>query len=1083
MRSRSSRLFIVLLHLVGVSTNLPAKLWDWNVGIVGAHPMAVLLERLELESAGGLDGLLRRLRGAGYDVDGLLEEPYWLQDDADGKCMGPGGFSECGDATLWLVRRKPARRKKGRRGVLASVLNRRGDEDDDVTSWIYALQLIDANPAEARGGGRIRRSKKMATAECLVASGGGRKRGRQQVEDGGGGSREKSARLVPCDSDDAWGWRVDGDGVLAQDGEADVAKGGGRGSTLMGVYGTVDPPKGRGGAAKKNAARQCLHRSASTTEVAPCSGGEGSSSPTLESSAANASNATSEGSLEPRSRVVRFSLIRYQAGGPTGAAAKLPKFSPSEGEGASLGEGAASPSGETKPLRRQASERNQDYTTSQPQRDEEESSHLPHRSSRTSSHASGPMMHPDLPLSSQLLFTNVGTANPPKRKQEKKKQQLPSGTGAQERMRPAGQQQSSSHAAASRSMSSGRGGGSALPRMGGATSSSSSGEPKKKHNLLHKSPAPKLGGGSSSPSLQQDDDAPHKPRKIPTHPYIANVKSPGVWEDPQTGLEYLTDLSGYLGHDRKEKGRHTLMGVGLYTRTVFNIKVYGCAFYATKRDVLADPGYAPFAAMMTEELQGNEDFYDHLMSFPPSEEGAGVDRTLFLKMNMQLATETMRTSLDADWSLMTTEQKDLLINSSFEERPADERMLAKIKSKENTSRCSCGQSAPPEYEADPECCARGTELAFTWHKNGDLELRIDRRLMDRFTNPGLGKSIFYEYLRGDEPMSMAARNNFADGFPFLLAPLAQVKGVSSPVRQQEGGRGGAKEESSIGVVRFFGNMAGAVGSQAAAATGWVQGGAAEVVGNVVKTTKAVGDTARNLGAEMEKKRSATAEHIMSLPEQGSQFVMSLMPFKKSRGEKVFELRVLTSDGSVKTGWDNVSNESLQSILGGPVVQDSGRGSDDASSPMSDEIGVIKHPTMNFTHQLFLYTVHLYLMLLLIVSVPRSYTTKLRVKRAGSSRGSSDDESVDSILCASPDEKPSRSSRLRGMEVEVPLQMPLLGRSDQEQQRNGHVQPQCRESGEVLAADRNSDDREVGRRRETSPPEQVTEMKKAFSYFL
>mmetsp|Transcript_49304 Transcript_49304/g.148439 ORF Transcript_49304/g.148439 Transcript_49304/m.148439 type:complete len:104 (+) Transcript_49304:547-858(+) len=79
MRSRSSRLFIVLLHLVGVSTNLPTKLWDWNVGIVGAHPMAILLERLELESAGGLDGLLRRLKGAGHDVDELLGEPFWLQ--------------------------------------------------------------------------------------------------------------------------------------------------------------------------------------------------------------------------------------------------------------------------------------------------------------------------------------------------------------------------------------------------------------------------------------------------------------------------------------------------------------------------------------------------------------------------------------------------------------------------------------------------------------------------------------------------------------------------------------------------------------------------------------------------------------------------------------------------------------------------------------------------------------------------------------------------------------------------------------------------------------------------------------------
>lgn len=1091
MRSRSSRLFIVLLHLVGVSTNLPAKLWDWNVGIVGAHPTAILLERLELESAGGLDGLLRRLGGAGYDVEGLLEEPYWLQDDADGKCMGPGGFSECGDATLWLVRRRPARgghgRRKGKRGVFSVLGNRKGSgaegsDEDDGTRWVYGLQLIDANLLSSSAAdaddasdkneawGRMRpwgdkSSRKAATAECLIAPG-GRKRARQH--DGQKEDRE-SLRLVPCGSDDAWGWRVDGDGVLVQDsqGSAEKAKDGRRGKTLMGVYGRVDPAMGKSGHVDT---RRCLHRTETSTEVAPCFE-EDKRSPT---SNANASNATGEGSQGPQSRVVRFSLIRYQAGG-SGVAAKLPKFSPSDdGFPHSEGEDLDSPTGEAKPLNR-SPERTQDASP-QAQKEEEES-HLPHTSRTSRNHASGPLMHPDLKPSSQLLFANVGT-NPPKRPAEKK-QQLPSGTSAQDRMRPGGHHQSQ---ASARSLSAGRG--SALPKMGGPTSEA------KKH-LLHKTPPPKKVGGlpSSLPSMP-DDDAPHKPRKIPTHPYIANVKSPGVWEDPQTGLEYLTDLSGYLGHDRKEVGRHTLMGVGLYTRTVFNIKVYGCAFYAAKRDVLADPGYAPFAAMTAEALQGRDDFYEHLMDFPSEESGA-VDRTLFLKMNMQLATETMRTSLDADWSLMTSEQKNLLISSSFKERPADERMLAKIKSKENSSRCSCGQSAPPEYEADPECCARGTELVFTWRKNGNLELRIDGRVMDRFEEPGLGRAIFYEYLRGDDPMSMDARNHFADGFPFLLAPLAQVRGVSSPVRQQ-GEVPSTPEESSVGVLRFFGNMAGAVGSQAASATSWVQGGAAEAMGNVGKTAKAVGDTARNIGAEMEKRRVAAVEHVLSLPEQGSQFLASLSPFKKAqRGEKVFQLRVLKSDGST-TGWDNVSNESLQNILGGPVAQtlgqNLGRGSEDATSPMSDEIGVIKHPTMNFTHQLFLYTVHLYLMLLLIVSVPRSYTTKLVVKRAGSSRGSSDDESVDSILCASPDEKTSsRSNRLRGMEVAVQLQITSIGETNQGKQRHSHDQPHSTEMGGALAADRACGDKKAGRRRDssqrTSSPEHVTEMKKAFSYFL
>jgi len=78
------------------------------------------------------------------------------------------------------------------------------------------------------------------------------------------------------------------------------------------------------------------------------------------------------------------------------------------------------------------------------------------------------------------------------------------------------------------------------------------------------------------PTVEAKRSAPVKLRKMPTHPYIAAAKD-NVWTDPQTGLEFRTDLCEYLGHDRKESGRHTLTGVGQYTRTVFNIKVRdGC---------------------------------------------------------------------------------------------------------------------------------------------------------------------------------------------------------------------------------------------------------------------------------------------------------------------------------------------------------------------------------------------------------------------------------------------------------------------------------------------------------------------------
>jgi hypothetical protein len=157
-------------------------------------------------------------------------------------------------------------------------------------------------------------------------------------------------------------------------------------------------------------------------------------------------------------------------------------------------------------------------------------------------------------------------------------------------------------------------------------------------------------------------------------------------------------------------------------------QVYGVAFYVSKRDILADPSFEPYASYDKDELRRDKDFFRILRvmnGFSHTDEPAGnFDRTLFLKTNMQLATDTMRSSLDADWKMLTQEAKDLLIGSSMKARPASPRMLEIVQSKDNPSGCSCGEIAPDEYNADPSCCARGTELVFTWRKTGNLEVRF-----------------------------------------------------------------------------------------------------------------------------------------------------------------------------------------------------------------------------------------------------------------------------------------------------------------------------------------------------------------------
>lgn len=52
------------------------------------------------------------------------------QDDTDGTCLGPSGFSECGDSTLWKIRRRLAIHTKG------GLRRKRGKSNMDITGEI-----------------------------------------------------------------------------------------------------------------------------------------------------------------------------------------------------------------------------------------------------------------------------------------------------------------------------------------------------------------------------------------------------------------------------------------------------------------------------------------------------------------------------------------------------------------------------------------------------------------------------------------------------------------------------------------------------------------------------------------------------------------------------------------------------------------------------------------------------------------------------------------------------------------------------------------------------------------------------------
>jgi len=943
MRSRSSRLFIVLLHLFGVSTNLPANpflaaLFPNGPGIVGVHPLTIVLEPLELRSAGGLDELLNMLERAGYNIeDTVLNEPYWLQDDTDAKCLGPAGFSECGETTLWTIRRRPVARSKKNNGAagngpLSFLSSKKHDKSEDEKEWEYAFELFDRNiisSSEPNTDGdqnscqvetRKKRKSGYSDAHCSAEL-----MGECMISVPSSDISSGSVVVGECSSNQAWSWRISEDGALLWDSvkggqnEQGNVKRFGRerlmwlgGPNLQVMKSTQSEERNNKAAtAEEGIFSDCVWRFNSTVAT---------------TMACNSSVSEDAGEKVDNGGHVRFSVVQYQAGAPVSPT--LPRFSATIVERIiSL---PASPRDSTKGTLDSSASR----ATLKEGIEEEDHSHLPRRKRTSQDHASLTLLHPELKTTSALAFGN-NMRSPSNSQSEKTKVAYITDVSLK----------------------------SISPISGGSNLENKSNDLDRSKNKKSKMLLYPLTSTSDGATFQSHDDNPQRPRKIPVHPYIAASKN-GMYEDPYSGLTYRTDLSEYLGHNRKLRGRHTLMGVGIYYKTMLNIKVYGIALYVPKRDVLADAGFKKFASMTKEELRNCDDFYNHLMGVGSDPLNGGFDRTIFIKINMQLSVESIRTSLEADWKYLSPTHKKMLTDSTFKLRHAEERMIETIMSKENSSRCSCAQVAPESYNADSTCCARGTELVFTWRKNGNLELRIDGRIMDIFPDPEVGRGIFYEYLRSDDPMSSHAREHFADGFPFLLAPLVQVKGISSPVQKPTvTSQTGERDSFRFGLGERLGSLLNMINHHTSQTSEWIHGNIQGGISNMASGTRVLTTATQNLGSEIERRRNLMWGHIMDLPEQSFKFVTSRLSFGKRDQFNALALFRGKRD--------------VLDLRGSPLERKR-----TMQRKVSNEKGVIVEPSMNFTHMLFLYLVHFYLILLLIVSIPDSYTIRLVVKRPG-----------------------------------------------------------------------------------------------------
>ena len=524
-RTRSSRFFLVVLHLVCASTHLRRKdkpngrsfiFWKETAATIQSQSVHTSVSMISVMESSNRNAAIQ-------DISKL--EPYWLQDAHDQKCFGPMGlFSECGDANLWRVIPKSKRHARRRQWIRWAI--EQDHVDQQALQGYYALQVFDQDISEFYDPYREKlseektpessadRNEDFINKECMT-----RRR------------KDNKLVIVPCSEDRAWYWRVNEYGTLHFD---KPARGFGS-SSRRAASGTKKRLLN-----KRQNLESCVWRNhASEAVLSSCDGNQ---------PASGNQNATSSSSLggNGKERVAQVQFVRhnYQRDihihhSPSSASAKE-----------------ASNIKEQEKIKKYLNLA--DQKASQASATSSSSTgniNLPSRIDIAHSHASVPSDRAE-PRLSTFQVTSIL----PHRSSETVSKQIPRFLGNTNPILIA-----------------------TRPKLTTTTSKegvgTSSIKNNNKNNMRKKST--RMEGEDkkiSQPLLHNNDNLSsslsEKPivRKIQTNPYIA-ASNDERWTDPKTGLIYRTDLCQYLGHERKDAGRHTLTGVGQYTKTMLNIKV------------------------------------------------------------------------------------------------------------------------------------------------------------------------------------------------------------------------------------------------------------------------------------------------------------------------------------------------------------------------------------------------------------------------------------------------------------------------------------------------------------------------------
>jgi hypothetical protein len=245
-------------------------------------------------------------------------------------------------------------------------------------------------------------------------------------------------------------------------------------------------------------------------------------------------------------------------------------------------------------------------------------------------------------------------------------------------------------------------------------------------------------------------------------------------------------------------------------------------------------------------------------------------------------------------------------------------------------------------------------------------LRLNGRLLDTFTRPDVGHGIFFEYLRTDDPFSHDFLQRVVDGFPFLLAPLAQVHGITSSVLQAPYPEP-TKEATHAILLKAVGGAVDAFSSHAAGLANAMHQGASDTAANAAHVVHSAGEALRHFGEEAERRRAGTWEHIVALSQQHPGEVLAQMVFRsKSEGKRD------EPDPEEVPQQDEIVIR--RNVPHGKIFRPTTSKWFGETMDAPDEIGPMVHHTMNKT---ILTLVHLYLLLILIVSFPPRNANKTR----------------------------------------------------------------------------------------------------------